>query len=192
MKIKLVNIAIVSTIFIASCTAMKTTEKSKENSAVKASTEVSKDLNDVSNENVEATKNSTKDSASSISIAQIERRTGEWEFTHKLFDTSMPVDIATGTPPVKEITTYKSTQQSEQDYKSSTDVTFTQDEVSKIKSAIESKYSAKIDSLEKTNSQLNSTIASKETPVNKSWWIWFIAGVLVPVAIYFLIKIYLK
>jgi hypothetical protein len=183
-------------ILIASCTGIKTTVKSKENLNQKVTTEVSKDVQAKQDVQVNSNQSSKKDSASAISIEQIERRTGEWEFMRTIYDTALPVDKSTGTAPVKEKITYKSKQKSEQDYKSLTDVTFTLDEVSNIKARIKSEYDAKIDSLQKENTQLNKNIASKETPANKSWWIWFIAGVLTPLVIRLLIwlltKTYLK
>lgn len=179
-------------LFVVSCTGIKTTVKSKERLNQKVTTEVSKDVQAKQDVQVDSNQSSKKDSASAISIEQIERRTGEWEFVRTTYDTALPVDKSTGTAPVKEKITFKSKQKSEQDYKSSTDVTFTLDEVSNIKARIKSEYDAKIDSLQKENTQLNKNIASKETPVNKSWWIWFIAGVLTPIIIRVLIKIYLK
>lgn len=96
-------------------------------------------------------------------LEQIEKQSGEWSAKLTNYDTALPIDIATGKPPIKSELLITNKNQTE--IKTAEKVKSKTLAVKKI--AIKSEYSAK----EKTHSSVQSS----------HWWIWILVGMGIPI-----------
>jgi hypothetical protein len=173
-------------IFVA-CAGTKKVTTDKVSTEVKKETQLEKKTETKESGSVSDKSTSKIDSTAIKSLEQIEKLTSLFESRLKTYDTSKPVDPKTGTPPlVSELiisnnTTKDIKQTDNSKYNTSkTDKKDVQIDYNKlIKSAIDSTVAEAM--------KQKSTSETKEPP-DGNWWKWLLAGCIIPVVLWFIVK----
>ena len=165
-------------IFVA-CAGTKKVTQSKESIQVKTNTEVSK----VSEEKADLTTfvNTEKKADESVkkNITSAENENEETVIHTVLYDPKSKVMVSE--------TTQKTTKGKNKKAVESTETLYSATEVTALFSKYLHSYTNKIDSLSKVNVSLESELTTKTTPVN-NWWKWLLIGIIIPIVIWFIIK----
>lgn len=172
-------------IFVACSETKKVT--TKETLQVKTDTEVSKTSDEKTN--LTTFVNSEKKAEESVkkNVASDENETEETVIHTILYESKSKVDSITNRPVIASETIQKTTKGKNKKVEESTEMLYSATEVTALFSKYLYSYTDKIDSLSKVNAMLSSATETKETPVN-NWWKWLLVGVIIPVIIWFGIK----
>ena len=176
------------TCFTLSCAPVKkVVETMRASSETTLATEVQKKTEVKESGKTIDKSTSELDSSAQKYLERIEKLTAQYEARLRTYDTSKPIDPATGTPPIASdlIITNKTDKSKETN----------QGEVSQTKilknSDIEIDFKfqlqQRIDSLQNVNAKLISATETRETPLN-NWWKWLLVGIFTPVLIFLIVR----
>lgn len=163
-------------LFSGSCASKKEILKTDVKTEIQSSQKIDQQVNQENQE--KKTDQTREESIAVINIQEIERKTSAWEYELSRFDTSLPVDSLTGTPPVKEVIKIRSKESKETDYKSGTEIKYTKDQVLNYVNFMTSSYRLEADVLKTENTRLKTELENIEIPAS-NWWKWLLAGVFI-------------
>jgi hypothetical protein len=175
------------TCFTLSCAPVKKLEKTEQTQIIASETNVQKNTEVKESGKTIDKSTSELDSSAQMYLERIEKLTAQYEARLRTYDTSKPIDPATGTPPIASdlIITNKTDNSKETN----------QGEVSQTKLfqntdiEIDFKFQLqqRIDSLQNVNAKLISATETRETTLN-NWWKWLLVGIFTPVLIFLIVR----
>jgi hypothetical protein len=175
------------TCFVLSCAPVKKLEKTEQTQIIATETNVQKNTEVKESGKTIDKSTSELDSSAQMYLERIEKLTAQYEARLRTYDTSKPIDPATGTPPIASdlIITNKTDNSKETN----------QGEVSQTKLfqntdiEIDFKFQLqqRIDSLQNVNAKLISATETRETTLN-NWWKWLLVGIFTPVLIFLIVR----
>lgn len=177
---------IVLFIFVA-CAGTKKVTKAKETLQVKTNTEVTKASEEKTN--LTTSVNTEKKAEESVKKnTSVEENENEETTIHTVvYDPRLYTDSFPNRPLKVSETTQHTTKGKNKKAVESTETLYSATEVTALFSKYLSVYTNKFDSLSKVITSLKSESETKETSVN-NWWKWFLVGIIIPVVLWFVIK----
>lgn len=186
-KIKTFHILFLVMLLSLSCAPKKHISKTDIKTDIQTQAVIDQRMDDVRKE--EKKQQTDENLSAIISIEEIERKTTAWEYELSRYDTSLPVDSLTGTPPVKEVIKMRSKENKETDYKSGTEITYSRKELLDYVNSMTLFYREEINILKDENIQLVDELKSIPT---STWWKWLLVGIFCGIVLSIAFRYYFK
>ena len=173
-------------IFVA-CAGTKKVTTTKSTLQVKTDTEVSIVSEEKTNSTTSVNTEKKADESVKKNVTSDENETEETTIHTILYDTKSKIDSITKRPAIASETIQQTTKGKAKKAVESSETLYSATEVTALFSKYLYSYTDKIDSLSNINASLESELTTKTTPVN-NWWKWLFICFIIPIVIWFIIK----